>query len=139
MAKYKKIAIFLDDERDVNFIQNKIEINNWEWVIIRNYFDFIDYIDDNLDSIDLVSFDHDIDSFDEGGIEWTGRDAARYLQDRCYEENRLYPQFLIHSMNNIGKSNIIGDLKHYIGKFEKRGDWSKWMYYHTGFVNGEFI
>lgn len=135
----KKIAVFLDDERTVDFIQDKVQLDKYHWIVIRNYFDFIDFIDDNLNDIGLVSFDHDIDSFDEGNIEWTGKDAALYLQRACQEREVLHPDFLVHSMNNIGKQNIISHIKNYISKYEGRGDWSKWRYYNVGWVDRKFI
>ncbi len=139
MEKFKKIAIFLDDERQVDFINPKLNTKKYQWVIIRNYFDFVDYVDKNLEKISLISFDHDIDSFDDAGTEWTGRDAAKYLQKKCQDNNLNFPDFMVHSMNNIGKQNILNDIKHYISKFEQRGVWDKWRYYHVGFVDGEFI
>lgn len=134
-----KIAVFLDDERTIDFIGDKVKLNNYKWFIIRNYFDFIDFVDDNLESIALVSFDHDIDSFDEGNIEWTGKDAALYLQRACQDRNINHPDFLVHSMNNIGRQNIISHIKNYISKWEKRGDWSRWKYYHTGWIDGKYV
>ena len=135
----KKMAVFLDDERDINFIGHKIRLQDYNWVVIRNYFDFLDFVDENLQNISLVSFDHDINSFDEGNLEWTGRDAARYLQQSCQDNDCLFPDFLVHSMNNIGKQNIISDIKNYIGKYEKRVNWNDWRYFHVGFVDGKFI
>lgn len=134
-----KIAVFLDDERHIDFIKDKVDIDNYKWIVIRNYFDFMDYIDDNLDKIKLVSFDHDIDSFDEGGLEWTGKDAALYLQRICQEKGISHPDFLVHSMNNVGKQNIISYVKNYINKFEGRGDWTKFKYYHVGWIDGKFV
>lgn len=134
-----KLAVFLDDERQVIFIKDKIDISIHDWVVIRNYFDFMNFVNDNLNDISLVSFDHDIDSFDENGMEWTGRDAAKYLIDKCQEKDYVFPDFLVHSMNNIGRQNIISDIKFHISRFEKRGDWSGWRYFHTGFINGKFI
>lgn len=134
-----KLAVFLDDERQVDFIKDRINIDNYDWIVIRNYFDFVEYVDFNYHKISLVSFDHDIDSFDEGGLEWTGRDASRHLRIVCQDNNKLYPDFLVHSMNNIGKQNIIADIKFHISRFEKRGNWEGWRYFHTGFVDGKFI
>lgn len=135
----KKIALFLDDERNTSFIKDKINLDVWEWKVIRNYFDFVDYVDDNFEKIDLISFDHDIDSYDEAGAEWTGRDAARFLIDKCQDQNLTFPNFLVHSMNNIGRTNIIADIKYHISKFEKRKDLEDWRYFHVGFVNGRLI
>lgn len=138
MVKKNK-AVFLDDERNTDFIKDKVNIENYEWLVIRNYFDFVEFVDFNYEKINIVSFDHDIDSFDEDGLEWTGRDAARYLQSVCQDNKKLFPDFLVHSMNTVGKTNIISDIKNYIHKYENRGDWENWRYFHTGFVNGKFI
>lgn len=138
MVKKNK-AIFLDDDRQVDFIKDKVNINKYDWIIIRNYFDFVNFIDNNFESITLVSFDHDINSFDSNDVEWTGSDAARYLIDKCLDDKAQFPDFIVHSMNNTGSKNILTDIKHYIDKFERRGDWTGWRYYHTGFVNGKFI
>jgi len=135
----KKLAVFLDDERSPDFIKTKIDIEGWEWKVIRNYFDFVDFIDDEFDKIDLISFDHDIDSYDEHGTEWTGRDASRFLIDKCQDLNLKFPNFIVHSMNNIGKDNIIADIKYHINKFERRNILENWRYFHCGSIDDKLI
>jgi hypothetical protein len=37
-----------------------------KWVIVRDYFDFIDLVDKHFDEIDLISFDHDLACYKDG-------------------------------------------------------------------------
>jgi hypothetical protein len=140
MQTNKKIAVFLDDERVPQFVSNKIpNFDSYEWIVIRNYFEFTDFVDNNLERISLVSFDHDIDSFDESGKEWNGKDAADYLLDVCMDNKLNLPDFIVHSMNPIGKGNIIGLYKNYLDKVEGRIDRESWTDLHIGIIDGELI
>ena len=139
MQTNKKIAVFLDDERIPQFISNKIpNFDSYEWIVIRNYFEFTEFVDKNIGRISLVSFDHDIDS-----LEWNGKDAADYLKDVCMDNNVTLPDFIVHSMNPIGKGNIIGLYKNYLDKVEGRkdrdGEPLLWTEFHIGIIDGELI
>jgi len=146
MQTNKKIAVFLDDERIPQFVSNKIpNFDSYEWIIIRNYFEFTDFVDKNIGRISLVSFDHDIDS-----LEWNGKDAADYLLEVLMDKNAENPQnkiklpdFIVHSMNPIGKENIIGLYKNYLDKVEGRkdrdGEPLLWTEFHIGIIDGELI
>lgn len=125
--------LFLDDERlpsvaywinnSVQSMGNNIYLEN-EWVIVRNYNEFVEHITKNGLPY-LISFDHDL--ADEhyikpivNGIipyseyaEKTGADCARWF---CYyfldnHRNEKFPQILIHSMNNYGSMNIASIFK----------------------------
>ena len=52
----KNINIFLDDERDPSYVKSPMgkDYPN-DWVIIRNYFDFVKFIDKNLEDIRKIS------------------------------------------------------------------------------------
>ncbi len=140
MQTNKKLAIFLDDERIPQFIHNKIpDFDRYDWVVIRNYFEFVDFVDKNIQEIELVSFDHDIDSFDDSGKEWNGKDAADYLLDVCIDNGIDLPDFIVHSMNPIGKRNIIGLYKNYLDKVEKKVNKDSWTDYHIGIIDGKLI
>ena len=58
--------IFLDDLRVPNMSHNSGKglgttySDENKWIIVRNYFDFIDLINKNFDDINLISFDHDL-------------------------------------------------------------------------------
>jgi hypothetical protein len=138
----EKVNIYLDDEgndsRTPEFVRQSLGHHYPEkWLIIDNYFDFIKYVDENLCNIGLVSFDHDISSFDQSNKEWTGNDAAKYLMDKCMETNTKFPDFNVHSMNTIGKNNIISDILSYLKHIEKKE--IDWKYYNTGIINNIII
>lgn len=98
-----------------------------KWVIARNYNQFVNII--IIKGVPkLISFDHDL------GIEYykitnlknpnvdyskyqekTGYDCAKWLCDYCQQHNIKFPEFYIHSMNNVGAMNI----KHYILNYKK--------------------
>ena len=134
----KPINIFLDDERDPQFVKNKLGDNfPQDWKVIRNYFDFVNFVDQNFDNIKLVSFDHDIQSFDQSGKEFTGKDAADYMITKCLDTGRDFPDFYVHSMNNTGKQNILGIILNYLRKVE--GKKIDFMYYNSGIVNNQIL
>lgn len=122
--------LFLDD------IRNPVEVGNYiypielrqlyrklKWKIIRNYNDFVKIIEKN-GLPEIVSFDHDlalihynplthIESFEYD--EKTGFDCAKWLVNYCINNSKILPVFYSHSMNPIGKENIIK----YLNNFSK--------------------
>ena len=121
----------LDDIRrfqDISYPNSVYDIiHNEELEIITctNYQQFCDCINkNNLPRI--VSFDHDITlqhykNCNRGGRinynllkEKTGYDCAKFLIDYCIKNNLKLPKYYVHSMNPVGKANIIQLLR----KFE---------------------
>jgi hypothetical protein len=124
--------LFLDDIRvpvDVGNYINPVELRSLfrlkEWVIVRNYNQFVDYIERNGVPA-LVSFDHDLadehyvperywDNYEESKkyqsaksyTEKTGYDCAQWLLKYCKEKHLQLPNILCHSMNPIGKEKIL--------------------------------
>lgn len=133
------MKIFLDDIRSVEMSHNSKkglgEIN--DFVIIRNDKDFIDIVEKNFDEIELISFDHDLACFNDNK-EFTGKTAADLIIQKCLDTNRKFPDWYVHSDNNIGKDNIIGTILNYIKRFDNV-DVSDYRYYHKGYVKGKFI
>jgi len=86
------------------------------WDVVRNYKEFIEYITKNRVP-DFISFDHDLGIehyaelfqdikkhiLEEGFVEKTGYDCAKWL----VENNHKIKEFGCHSMNPIGKENIL--------------------------------
>ena len=105
-----------------------------KWVIVRDYFEFVDFIEDNFDDINIVSFDHDLACFKDGR-EYTGKDAVNFLIDYCIDNNKKFPNWFVHSDNSAGKNNIISVVINYLNKVEGI-DTSKFRYYHNGIING---
>ena len=112
--------IFIDDERFpqtalrgglVEF-DNVLYQNDSDWVIVRNYEEFVDEVSKN-GLPDYVSFDHDLAdiSYSNGKSSWsyrekTGYDCAKWLVDFCYDSGFNLPAFQVHSANTVGKKNI---------------------------------
>jgi hypothetical protein len=115
--------LFLDDERfpkDVTWIK----LPDVQWNIVRSYKEFVKTII-NLGIPNIVSFDHDLadehyptpnvelcvyDSYREK----TGYHAADWLANRCYLDNRKFPEYYIHTMNPVGYENIKSIIECYI-------------------------
>lgn len=94
----KDYKIYLDDER--------MPKSNG-WIICRNYQDFV-YTIKNHGLPTMISFDHDIASFDENGDELTGFDAAKFITEYCMDNDLKCPDFNVHSANPVGSMNING-------------------------------
>lgn len=118
--------LFLDDERKPSDVK-WVELPLGPWVIVRNYYDFVRTL--RAKGIpEFISFDHDLADEhyhtlikDNDSIripykdytEKTGYDCAKFLIDFCIETNSIVPSYLVHSLNSIGKENIIGYIEGY--------------------------
>lgn len=135
--------IYLDDIRVPNMSHNSDKglgdffSKKENWIIVRDYFEFVKLVDNNLLDIKLVSFDHDLASFKDGK-EWTGKDAADYLIEKCLDKNIEFPSWFVHSDNTSGKKNIIGVVLNYLKVIENK-DISNFRYYNNGIFKGKFI
>lgn len=135
------INIFLDDIRIPSMSHNVSKglgvdySNKDKWVIVRDYFGFIDLVDKYFDEIDLISFDHDLACYKDG-VEFTGKSAVDYLIDYCLDNNKKFPDWYAHTDNTSGKRNIIGAVLNYINKVEGK-DITNFRYYHNGIVNNK--
>jgi hypothetical protein len=91
-----------------------------KWIIARDYNEFVDILQSNFDQIELISFDHDISSWDSNKNELTGKDAAKFLIEYCIDNNKLLPDWFVHSDNNSGNANIRQLLLNYMYRVESR-------------------
>ena len=106
--------IFLDDIRspiNIGLIE--------EWVIVRNYDEFIKIIEKNGIPT-FISFDHDlsnehyVQTFDYKKFkEKTGYDCCKWLIEYCINNNQPFPEYHVHSMNPVGKENIISLIENF--------------------------
>ena len=119
--------IFLDDQRkDPTIVHNNVrglgirvgKANNW--IIARDYQQFVDLIKNNFEKIEFISFDHDISSYDQYQKELTGKDAAHFLIDYCMDNNYILPDWFVHSDNTSGNTNIRQLLSNYMFRIENR-------------------
>ena len=124
----KQINLFLDDERiPINcvgyvwqWMKSTSMYSHMEWVIVRDYDQFVDYITENGLPM-LVSFDHDLayEHYEHGAEsfyeefdyskefkEKTGMHCAKWLIDYCLNNKLKLPDYLVHSMNTVGRANI---------------------------------
>jgi hypothetical protein len=131
------MRLFLDDIRvpfdclkymkaDVSHIYE-----DTDWDVVRSYEDFVGYIE-HFGLPELISFDHDLadehyssemyslsNSYNEKYPtfkEKTGYECAKWLCDYCTKNKLLLPMYVVHSMNPIGKENILSVLESYTKK-----------------------
>lgn len=127
--------LFLDDERQpltvFNMTGNRIYLDE-KWSVARNYDSFCfllkaNHFHGNIPKI--ISLDHDLadEHYKHGSksgfkefhysevTEKTGLHCAKFMCDYFFENKIAFPEILVHSMNPIGKENIIG----YINSFKQ--------------------
>jgi len=133
------MKVFIDDLRTVGMSHNpqKGLGNITDFVVVRNDDDFIRLVDNHINDISLVSFDHDLACFKDGN-EFTGKTACEYLIDKCIDSGRKFPDWYVHTDNTCGRQNIIGLILSYMKKVDGV-DISGYKYFHKGFVNDKFV
>lgn len=121
MSKYN---LYLDDFRSP---KQSYQITNhkaylfYDWVVVRNYEEFVDKII-KFGIPDICSFDHDLadehynpdlygsETYDEVYDTFeskTGFDCAKWLINYCIDNNLKLPRsIMIHSQNIAGSANI---------------------------------
>jgi hypothetical protein len=116
--KRKDPTVSHNDERGLGLPIGKSR----EWIIARNYQEFVDLLTANFEIIEFISFDHDISSYDIDENELTGKDAADFLINMCLDNNRTLPDWFVHSDNTGGNKNIRQLLANYMFRVEGRVD-----------------
>lgn len=119
------LYLFLDDIRDPIHAYGYTHYTPFitkKWDVVRNYNQFVDYIHKNGLPL-FISFDHDLadDQYSIGSFwddpekmkEKTGYDCAKFLIEYCIDKSLILPDYYVHSMNPVGKRNIIELLKNY--------------------------
>jgi hypothetical protein len=83
------------------FVDDVREPKSLEWVWVRTYDEAVKLLRGN--PVSVLSLDHDL------GEGKSGYDIAKWLI-----EHRVWPQHIYcHSMNPVGRQNILSLLKHY--------------------------
>ena len=139
----KTYNLFLDDIRNpkdcCQYMPNpKFYFDN-EFVIVRNYDEFVKFIKKN-GLPDVISFDHDLadehysaDMYKGTEVynknyetfqEKTGMDCAKWLVDFCMDTKQDLPEYIIHSMNPAGGKNIFMYLDNY-RKFQEQEEYNR--------------
>ena len=119
----RRILYFLDDERMPHNVK-WVELPLVEWTIVRNYEQFVDTIT-RKGVPNYITFDHDLAESHyqeiintgkftyENHKEKTGFACAQWLVEYCRQKDLDIPKYSVHSMNPIGKANIINYLENY--------------------------
>ena len=103
------MKIFLDDERMPKnggwlSYERVIELKNQQdWLVVRNYGEFVNVVVAYFHDIETMSLDHDL------GDSLNGYECAKWLVDYIMDNGQ--PNNLktvsVHSQNPVGKKNII--------------------------------
>ncbi len=138
-----KYIVFLDDIRNPSMSHNNDKglgvhySSSNAWVIIRDYFSFVDFINKEFNNIELISFDHDLACY-KNDQEYTGKDAMNYIIEYCMDNNKKVPDWYVHSDNTVGRNNIISLVLSYMSSCENLIIENS-RPYHKGFVKGKFV
>lgn len=105
-------GLFLDDERNPQEVTWVNYPENIEWTVVRSFSEFVKAV--STQGFNIISFDHDLQDFSKGA-EMTGYDCLKYYCNfLLYVEDCFLPQVVVHSMNPIGKVNILTYWKNYL-------------------------
>lgn len=114
--------LFLDDFRDPVSTFNYMKDPRYlklEWIIVRDYDQFVKAIE-SRGIPQLVTYDHDLaeshynpETWNDtsGYLEKTGLECAKYLINQL--DGVKHPEYIVHSMNPVGKKNIINAIEDY--------------------------
>ena len=99
------VKIYLDDIRH----PHQSGYQDGEWIVCRNDKTFKDMFVSFDSIITHVSFDHDIDSYDDNGDEVSGYDCLKwlcgYIEDNNLDISNLTLNF--HTANPVGSLNMM--------------------------------
>ena len=116
--------LFLDDERFPRQV-TWVNLPLAEWQIVRSFNEFVETIK-KQGVPNHISFDNDLSDFDAANAktpnhqskEKTGYDCAKFLVNYCQETNIKFPNYTVHSMNPVGKENIVALIENYKRVYE---------------------
>lgn len=126
------MRIFLDDIRQpsdcLSYMQYRMNDENLDvyrkdWVVVKDYNEFVSTIQKNYKLITHVSFDHDLSDEHYSPLMYssnpsdynelyadfdtkTGYDCAKWMRNFYSKKKVELPEIYIHTMNPIGYSNI---------------------------------
>ena len=119
-----KHLLFLDDMRVpqdcLTYMHRRTaqyEVYKEEWIIVRNYSEFILWIREN-GLPDLISFDHDLGIVEDEDHP-SGMECAKWLVEYCLDNHLKLPSWLVHSANPAGTENIKGLLTSFEKSYSK--------------------
>ena len=120
--------LFLDDVRIPTHVTWANIPANQHYSVVRNYKEFVDLI--TLRGLPkFVCYDHDLSDCHYGhGLsnddipydsysEKTGYDCAKWLVNYCINKQIKHPDYIVHSLNPVGKKNIESYIENYNKNF----------------------
>lgn len=126
----KRYNVFLDDERNPEMAYGYTHdldyvTPSFKWIVVRNYDDFVKLVTDRFkkgEFPNIVSFDHDLADIHykdansevipyDTYTEKTGYHVAKWLVDFCIDNKLKLPKYKLHSMNEVGRQNILSYLE----------------------------
>ena len=103
-----KTLLWIDDCRNPyehNFLDFSPIGKDCAIIWVKSYYQAIKYLDNFWP--DAICFDHDL------GEDKTGYDIAKYLVNKCIDNNLSLPKYACHSSNPVGRKNILSLLDNY--------------------------
>lgn len=102
--------LFLDDIRNPSDVLWAELPRDQAYDIVRDYHEFVSHIMRN-GVPSFVAFDHDLgdeyyEEDNDNVLELSGYDCAKWLVEYCDEIGRMFPKYIVHSMNPIGRERI---------------------------------
>ncbi len=115
--------LFLDDYRFPNQVFWVDLPADKDWVIVRRYYDFVKYIQEN-GSPSFCSLDHDLDRHNmpveslpdpenDGVNLGNGLDCVKWLGDYCTKTGAAFPEYVVHSTNPKAGPRMVEWIKEY--------------------------
>ena len=119
-----KYNLFLDDYRIPTHV-TWVKIPDYQhYTVVRNYKQFVDLIE--LRGLpQFICYDHDLadDHYNQSHVrsdinydkyeEKTGYHCAQWLINYCIDKKIKHPPYIVHSLNPVGKDNIISLIESY--------------------------
>lgn len=113
--------LFLDDIRDPHTTTH-VDLPVHSYTVVRSYNEFCSTII-NRGLPNYITFDHDLSDIHyqhiigdipyDQFVEKTGYDCAKWLVEYCIDRDLPLPKYDCHSMNPVGKQNILSILDSY--------------------------
>ena len=99
------MKLYLDDVRN----PHQTYPNDSDWLVVRNYNEFVSAIEKHFSDLEIISFDNDLANFDSDGNEITGYTLVKWLCDYILDNDLDISNLEIrfHTANPIGRVNMM--------------------------------
>ena len=99
------MKLYLDDIRN----PHQSGYQDDDWIVCRNDTEFVATIEQHFSDLEVVSFDHDISSYDDDGTEVTGYDCVKWLCDYILDNDLDIANLTLkfHTANPVGRLNMM--------------------------------